>query len=335
MDIAKKMRLLRSLAINKVRPSTPFVRVLPTDYCNLNCSYCWQHTADKHQMTPALFRDCLDNAVRLDAGLVSFLGGEPTLWPHLLDAIRQCTRKHLCTDLTTNGSTLNAGSLNRLAEAGLDLLNISVDGLQETAQSRKCSIARPGLLDAIRDVMSRTRLRVRMNAVICKNNWPLIRELLDVSASCRIPLSLGFVVQRSPFEFESTIHFRNSDLDLIRSITKQVIEAKRRGVRIIDPEAYFQGYTRFLARERFWLCNYATRRGWINIDPHGWIRDCTKKFSRIHYRFPDLTRDQIPEVRAKLAAGVEKCNRDCYSNCAFDGAYFARHKFQFLMSGIT
>ncbi len=36
MKTRKRMRLLRSLAINKVRPSTPFVRVLPTDFCNLN-----------------------------------------------------------------------------------------------------------------------------------------------------------------------------------------------------------------------------------------------------------------------------------------------------------
>jgi hypothetical protein len=87
--------------------------------------------------------------------------------------------------------------------------------------------------------------------------------------------------------------------------------------------------------ERFWVCNYATRRGWINVDPYGYIRDCTKKFGRINAYFPDLTLDELVKVRARLAAGVENCNADCYSNCAFDGAYFAKHKMQFLASGIT
>jgi MoaA/NifB/PqqE/SkfB family radical SAM enzyme len=335
MDIVKKMRLLRSLAINKVEPSAPFVRVLPTDYCNLGCSYCWQHTADRHQMSAELFERCLVNARKLRVGLISFLGGEPTLWPYLLPAIRFCTRHHICTDLTTNGSTLDGNSLERLAAAGLDLLNISVDGLRETPYSRKCSLARPGLLEAIRKIMRRTGMRVRINSVICKNNWPLIEELLQVSRTNRIPISLGFVVCRNAAEFDREVHLSGADLDQIRMITRRVLEAKRRGVKVIDPDAYFQGYPRFLARERFWLCNYATRRGWINIDPYGFIRDCTKKFGRLKYQFANLTREQIPEVRARLAAGVEKCNRDCYSNCAFDGAYFAKHKFQFLMSGIT
>jgi len=335
MEIGKKMRLLRSLAINKIQPSAPFIRVLPTDYCNLGCFYCWQHNADKHQMSPELFERCLVNARKLDVGIVSFLGGEPTLWPYLLSALESCAHHHICTDLTTNGSRLDSDFLESLALAGLDLLNISVDGLHETKRSRKCSLANPDLLGAAREIMRRTGMKVRMNAVICKDNWPLVEELLEVSRENRIAISLGFVVCRSASEFNPEVHFGPGDLDQIRVITSRIFEAKRMGVKVIDPDAYFQGYARFLARERFWLCNYATRRGWFNIDPYGFIRDCTKKFGRLNYEFSKLKRAQIPEVRALLAAGVEKCNRDCYSNCAFDGAYFAKHKFQFLMSGIT
>ena len=87
-------------------------------------------------------------------------------------------------------------------------------------------------------------------------------------------------------------------------------------------------------RENFWRCNYATRRGWINVNPYGFIRDCTKKLTKLPYPFATLSRADLRQVRQSLAAGVEQCNRSYYSNCAFDGAYYAKHKLQLLKSRI-
>lgn len=335
MDTRKKLRVVRSLLLNRVRPSTPFVRILPTDACNLACSYCWQHTADQHLMPRALFERCLENALHLDVGILSFLGGEPTLWPELLPAIEACAREHLATDLTTNGSTLTPDGLLRLEHAGLDLLNVSVDGLAPTPESRKCALAREGVLPAIRAVNRRGRLRVRVNAVIGKHRWAQVRELTAVCAENGIPISLGFVTHRAGMAPGPQAQLGAVDRDEARAIAQDVRAARREGARIIDPDAYFDGYARFLAGERFWRCNYATRRGWLNVDPHGFVRDCTRKLGRLPYPFADLRRAQLPAVRAALAAGVEECNHACYSNCAFDGAYFARHKLRLLAAGIT
>jgi MoaA/NifB/PqqE/SkfB family radical SAM enzyme len=335
MKTRKRMRLLRSLAINKVRPSAPFVRVLPTDHCNLRCSYCWQHSADRHMMPLSLFDACLDNALELDVGLISFLGGEPTLWPNLLPALARCTQRHVSTDLTTNGTKLDVDYLRQLERAGLDLLNLSVDGLTESKESRKCALSRPGLLAAIQATNGRGRMRVRVNTVVGKHNWAMVRELIELCAAHDIAISLGYAMFHSDAEFDPNLHFSRDDLDQVEAIARHIRQVRRRGAKIIDPDAYFSGYAKFLARERFWLCNYATRRGWINIDPYGFIRDCTKKMHRLEFEFAQLRREQLPELRAQLAAGVETCNRTCYSNCAFDGAYFAQHKLQFLASGIT
>ncbi len=313
MVYRKKLRLYRALAINRLRPSTPFIRILPTDYCNLKCSYCWQHTKDRHAMSYDLFQGCFDKAMDLDVGLVSFLGGEPTLWPFLLDAIADCDKKSVCTDLTTNGMSLDPDSLESLADAGLDLLNISVDGLEKSRLSKKCALSKPGLLDAIREVQLHRGLRVRMNSVLCKNNWLEIQQLIDISQKYDIPISLGYAMHENETDFDPNIHFGMDDKSQILAITSYLNQARQRGVKIIDPQAYFIGYHRFLKRDSFWLCNYATRRGWINIDPHGYVRDCTKKMNRIPVFFPHLEYSEIPSIRATLAAGVATCNQDCYS----------------------
>lgn len=335
MNARKKLRLVRSLLVSALRPSAPFVRVIPTDACNLACRYCWQRDADEHRMSRSLFERCLERALALDAGVLSFLGGEPTLWPELLPAIALCTRAHLATDLTTNGTTLSAASLAALEAAGLDMLNVSVDGLAPTPESRKCALGRPGVLEAIRAAHRRGRLRVRVNAVVGKHNVALVRELIAVAAESGVAISVGFVTHRPGSARDPDVHFGPSDLDEVRGFARHVQEARRRGARIIDPDAYFHGYARFLAGERFWRCNYATRRGWINVDPRGFVRDCTKKLGRLPWEFADLYRAQLPAVRAALAAGVEACNASCYSNCAFDGAYYARHKLRLLGAGIS
>ena len=178
-------------------------------------------------------------------------------------------------------------------------------------------------------------IRIRVNSVICKYNLDFIKELISLAEEMGLPISLGFAMQQNEAGYDPKIHFRASDIDAILGVADWIRSAKNRGVRIIDPMEYFDGYVKFLSRERFWLCNYATRRGWINVDPYGFVRDCTKKFNRLDYKFAEIRREQIPEIREMLSRGVEECNKDCYSNCAFDGAYFAKHKMQFLSSGIA
>jgi hypothetical protein len=39
----------------------------------------------------------------------------------------------------------------------------------------------------------------------------------------------------------------------------------------------------------------------------------------------DLTHQRLAEFRRSLLRCVHACNPDCYSNCAFDGAYYRTH----------
>lgn len=336
MRIGKLHTLLRALALNRLVVSAPFVRIIPTDYCNLDCSYCWQHGADRHQMSAALFSRCLANARQLNVGLVSFLGGEPMLWRHLLEAIAQCNAFGIPTDMTTNGSLLSAEWLRRLGDAGLDLLNISIDGLAASGSSRKCSLGDPVLLAAAKAEQARSGLQVRLNAVICRHNWESIAALLRFSHEAGLPISLGFAMPRGAkdSDFDADLHFAPADLPDVSRVIADIAAARKAGVQIIDPPAYFENFPRYLRRESFWVCNYATRRGWINVDPYGEVRDCTKKLGRTGVAFESLSRAALKDVRGRLAAGVRTCNKACYSNCAFDSAFYVRHKFRFLSSGV-
>lgn len=307
-----------------------FVRVIPTDRCNLSCSYCWQHDQRSADMTLDTFLACLEHAVRLRVGLITFLGGEPMLWEPLTHAIAACTRRHVLTDMTTNGSLLDGDTILALGRAGLDYLNISLDGLEDSPVSKKSIAGRAGLIADLERARSMYGLHFRMNAVIFRNNFKTIRDLLDFANSQRVQISLGFIVPPLDDETggEERIHFTLEDEKLLHEIVEYLLAKKRSGYPIIDPDAYFTGVFQYLRGDKFWDCNYPTRYGWINVTAQGKIRSCTKAMDELDVRFTDLDRQKVGELRAIYQRKVAACNVHCYSNCAFDSYYYTHHKVE-------
>ncbi len=313
--------------------STPaFVRIIPTDRCNLNCSYCWQRKEQSEEMTLGEFRGILAKAKKLHVGLLTFLGGEPMMWEPLYEAISMCTEAHVLTDLTTNGTLLNRDTVRRLGEAGLDYLNISVDGVKASRISPKNSVFRSDLIEVLHDAKKRYGVHFRLNSVIYKNNFDEIKELVRFSRLNNVQISLGFVVPPLDAEQRSgdDIYFTQDDTPLLKEIVTYLLNRKSEGYPIIDPDAYFSNIFRFIRREKFWECNYPTRYGWINVTPNGKIRSCTKKMDELDFHFLDLDRDSLKSLRADLKEKVKHCNIDCYSNCAYDSYFYTHNKVEML-----
>jgi len=250
------------------------------------------------------------------------------LWEPLADAIAACSRNHVLTDMTTNGSLLDRDTIDALGQAGLDYLNISVDGLEDSLVSKKSAASREGLIADLKRARSVYGLHFRLNAVIFRNNFEAIRDLLDFANSHRVQVSVGFIVPPLHGETvgEERIHFTLEDEKLLHEIVDYLLAKKRSGYPIIDPDAYFTGIFRFLRGENFWNCNYPTRYGWINVTAQGKVRSCTKAMDELDVRFTDLDRRRVGELRDIYRRKVAECNLHCYSNCAFDSYYYTHHK---------
>jgi MoaA/NifB/PqqE/SkfB family radical SAM enzyme len=322
--------LARSYVKGCFMDTAGFVRVIPTDRCNLHCQYCWQRDDDSHEMTREDFADYLVKAQTLGVGLVSFLGGEPMLWEEIYDAIAACSKRHILTDMTTNGTLLNQETIAKLSVSGLDYLNISTDGLKISSVSKKNNLIRRELIGALKDAKKRYGMHSRLNAVIFKDNFEEVRRLVEFSKINNIQLSIGYVVPpvNRVDVTDSDIYFSLHDHDRLHEIIDFILKKKRAGYPIIDPDAYFKNIFRYLHRERFWDCNYPTRYGWINIAPNGRLRSCTKKMDELGTAFLELDNTKIKKLREQLRKNIIACNPDCYSNCAYDSSYYVRNKMR-------
>jgi len=329
LERVAKFENLSKAYLSSYRHGTPaFVRMLPTDRCNLNCSYCWQRDNKSTDMSLDSFSSYLDKAKALKVGLMTFLGGEPMIWKPLYEALALCTERHVMTDLTTNGTLLTESTAESLGKAGLDYLNISVDGVNATEVTSKTSIFRPGLMESLKKARKKYHMHTRINSVIYKNNYAEILALIEFCKKWDVQISLGFIVPPldPKYRSETDIYFSVADEALLKEIVSGILEKKRAGYPIVDPDSYFKNIFKFIRREKFWDCNYPTRYGWINVTPTGHIRSCTKKMDKLDIHFLDLDPENLVELRQILKEKVETCNIDCYSNCAYDSYFYTHNK---------
>jgi MoaA/NifB/PqqE/SkfB family radical SAM enzyme len=326
----KFTKLAKSFIKGHFKDTAGFVRLIPTDKCNLDCKYCWQRRDASDEMSLEAFFSYLEKAESLGVGLITFLGGEPMLWKGIYDAISACSERHILTDMTTNGTLLNQKSISKLSASGLDYLNISTDGLKITTVSKKNNLIRRELIGALSSAKKKYGMHSRLNAVIYKDNFDEIRCLIEFAKINNIQISIGYVVP--PINHinvtENDIYFSLRDQDRLNEIIRFILEKKRAGYPIIDPDSYFENIFRFLRRENFWDCNYPTRYGWINIAPSGKIRSCTKKMDELETSFLELDSAKINELRELLRQDINDCNADCYSNCAYDSSYYVHNKLR-------
>lgn len=321
--INKYVNLITAYLQAKKLRTTPFVRIIPTDKCNLNCAYCWQHSNECHDITEDECKLIIEKARKMKVGIVTFLGGEPLLWKHIYFAIELCNKYNIITDITTNGTLLNKDVLNKLANSGLDYLNISIDG---TSTDKNLKLLESNI-SYLKEISKNYGVMIRINAVLYKNNFEEIKILIEYAHLHKIPISIGYIVppiNNTELSLKS-IHFELSDTELLMEIIKYIKKKISEGYPIIDPIEYFENVYKYLRRERFWKCNYSGPYGWINVIGGCKIRSCTKKMDEMEYNFLQLKPKDIKNIKNDFQEMTNICNKECYSNCAYDSYYYMKN----------
>src|SRR5262245_22037046 len=117
-----------------------YAQLVITDDCNLSCSYCTEYMPGAAPVPLPVLQPRVDKLDALGVLVYDLLGGEPLLHPDLVPLIRYMKAKQHHENivvLITNGFLLNARKVAALNDAGLDLLQISVDSITPTASSHK------------------------------------------------------------------------------------------------------------------------------------------------------------------------------------------------------
>src|SRR5688572_14807842 len=115
-----------------------------THRCPLQCPYCSNPLALERaagELDTAAWRRVLDEAAALGVLQVHFSGGEPTARRDLEALVAHAAERGLYTNLITSGVLLDRARMAALSAAGLDHVQISVQGHADEAADRVAGYA--------------------------------------------------------------------------------------------------------------------------------------------------------------------------------------------------
>jgi radical SAM protein with 4Fe4S-binding SPASM domain len=142
--IKRRINIEDHTVLGKVLPlETPFVLLVdPSSLCNFRCKFCPNgrqdliHKTGRYQgiLDFNLFKKIVDDLKEFSKPikvLRLYKEGEPLVNPHFPDMIKYAkdSKRVLRVDTTTNGSLLNPKLNRQIIDAGLDQINISVNGV--------------------------------------------------------------------------------------------------------------------------------------------------------------------------------------------------------------
>jgi MoaA/NifB/PqqE/SkfB family radical SAM enzyme len=134
----RKVREYAMVVRALVNTSHPvLVQIIPTRFCNLSCAYCNEYDKVSEPVPlEEMFRR-IDHLGRLGTAMIGISGGEPLTHPQLDDIIRRMRKTGAIAGMITNGFLLSPDRIERLNEAGLDHMQISIDNLEPDEVSKK------------------------------------------------------------------------------------------------------------------------------------------------------------------------------------------------------
>ena len=173
--------------------------------CNYSCVFCAEFsslrpdspggTTHGGHMPEPVFSRLVESAARLDVEQISIVGmGEPLLHPQAFDCFARVKAAGIRLMVTTNGSALSHARVDRLLDAGLDILNVSFSaGTRETyaavhgqRHERHFDAIQQHLQYLSAEKRSRTASvpRLVMRCTVLKDNIDELEAWVDLAIAC-------------------------------------------------------------------------------------------------------------------------------------------------------
>jgi pyrroloquinoline quinone biosynthesis protein E len=166
-------------------PPRPYTLVAELTYrCPLRCVYC-SNPVDFHRSRTELstgdWRRVFSEAAELGVVQLHLSGGEPVLRDDLVELIQHARGCDLYTNLITGGTLLDADRLRRFREAGLDHIQLSIQGAARESAEMIAGVRSHRKKLEIALLIRETGFPLTLNVVIHRLNIGEIPELIAIA----------------------------------------------------------------------------------------------------------------------------------------------------------
>jgi radical SAM protein with 4Fe4S-binding SPASM domain len=153
-----------------------------TRNCNLKCVHCYNDSGvgkTFNDVTTEQAKAVLDDLAEFGVPSVLFSGGEPLMRHDLFELLEYAGNKGLRTVISTNGTLIKADTAQRIKEAGVSYVGISLDGIGEINDKfRGVSGAFAKTVEGIKNCQS-AGVRIGLRLTLTKGNVEDLDALFD------------------------------------------------------------------------------------------------------------------------------------------------------------
>ena len=162
--LSRTFRELRMITWGLLDTAHPILaQIVPMRRCNLACAYCNEYDKTSDPVPLELMLRRIDRLGELRTGIVTISGGEPMMHPELDAIIRRTRDRGMLAGLITNGFYLGKERIERLNDAGLEYLQISIDNVIPDDVSQK---SLKTLDKKLQHLAEHARFHVNINSVV-------------------------------------------------------------------------------------------------------------------------------------------------------------------------
>ena len=235
-----------------------------TDQCNLDCAYCTEYDNSKPHPPLEDLKRWLTKIRDLGTVRVALVGGEPLMHPSIVEVVRHARQLGLATSLTTNGFLLSKPLVEALDEAGLEVMQISVDRMTPSDITRKSFKTILPKLELLRG----SKIALHITGVLCADTMSESRAVLKTGLEHGVPTEVRLV------HADPSQHFRvdpgaNADLD---AFVEWMKEAKASGVKIHTNDAILDYQLSLIRHEPVdWTCTAGFKIFFVSAQGKFWI----------------------------------------------------------------
>jgi len=111
--------------------------VIPMRRCNLSCGYCNEYDKVSEPVSLDVVKKRLDRLASFGTSIITVSGGEPMLHPQIYEIISHIRSRGMIAGLISNGYYMTRENIEKLNNAGLEYLQISIDNVNPDKVSQK------------------------------------------------------------------------------------------------------------------------------------------------------------------------------------------------------
>lgn len=302
--LRRRLRFVRSrmrelLKIGKALVSTKhpvLVHIIPMRRCNLDCGYCNEYDDVSKPVPLEEMKRRLDLLADMGTSIITISGGEPLLHPELEEVIRHIRKRGIYAGMITNGFLLSKERIQKLNDAGLEYLQISVDNVTPDEVSRKSLKTLDSRLEWLAQYAV---FQVNINSVLGSG----VKNPEDALAIAHRAVELGFT------STVGIIHDHNGQLKPLEPRSIEIFEeimnlGKRSFSRFND----FQ-HNVARGKEHNWRCRSGSR--YLYICEEGLVHWCSQQRG-----YPGIPlAEYTPEVQRREYFTDKFCAPRCTISC--------------------